>query len=160
MPGIPEVLRSNGALPLKNREFPPSMCAARRARSLLDRGVMPASVQHERANIYRLEVRGLLSKAEMEECERSLEEQLAHERAVRLLVVLDRFEGWEPNAAWNDLRFYVSHGDAIERIAIVGEQRWHDLAMMFASADLRKAPVAFFHDQAAAEARAWLSQDG
>jgi stage II sporulation SpoAA-like protein len=121
---------------------------------------MPASVQHERANIYRLEVRGLLKKAEMEECERSLEEQFANERAVRLLVVLDRFEGWEPNASWNDLRFYASRGDDIERIAIVGEERWRELAMMFASADLRKAPVEFFDNRAAAEARAWLSQDG
>lgn len=160
MPGIPEVLRSNGALPLENRAFPPFIRAARQARSLLGRMSMPAYVRHEHDNVYRLEVRGVLSKAEMEECERDLQQQFEHQPAVRLLVMLDRFEGWEPNAGWNDLRFYANHGDAIERIAIVGEQRWHDLAMMFASADLRRAPVAFFDNRAAAEARAWLSQDG
>jgi hypothetical protein len=53
--------------------------------------------------------------------------------------------------------FYMKHGDAITRIAIVGDERWRDLAMMFASADLRKAPVEFFPENAMAQARAWLS---
>lgn len=121
---------------------------------------MPASVQHERENVYRLELRGTLLKSEMDECQRQIAEEMARLGAVKLLVVLDDFEGWEPQAAWNDLSFYVSHGDAIGRIAIVGDPQWRDLTMMFASADLRRAPVEFFPEQDRAEARAWLSRDG
>ena len=51
----------------------------------------------------------------------------------------------------------MKHGDAIERIAIVGDPRWRDLTMMFASAELRRAPVEFFAAQDMARARAWLS---
>ena len=42
----------------------------------------------------------------------------------------------------------------IERIAIVGEERWKSEALMFAAADLRSAPVQFFPPRAMAEARA------
>jgi hypothetical protein len=77
--------------------------------------------------------------------------------AIRLLFVLDAFEGWEPHEGWSDLSFYVKHGDAIERIAIVGDERWKDEALMFASADLRKAPVEFFRTERLAGANDWLS---
>ena len=43
--------------------------------------------------------------------------------AVRLLIWLDEFEGWEPRDDWRDLSFYAKHGDAVERIAIVGDER-------------------------------------
>ena len=63
---------------------------------------------------------------------------------VRLLFVLDGFEGWEAEAAWNDLGFYVKHGDMVERIAIAGDERWRGHTMMFAGADLRKRPWSSF----------------
>jgi stage II sporulation SpoAA-like protein len=49
------------------------------------------------------------------------------------------------------------HGDRIERIAIVRPERWRNEALMFAGADLRKAPVEFFGEKALANARTWLS---
>jgi stage II sporulation SpoAA-like protein len=56
------------------------------------------------------------------------------------------------------LTFYVKHGDSIQRIAIVGDERWRDEARMFASADLRRASVEFFPLPALAEARRWLAE--
>jgi hypothetical protein len=76
---------------------------------------------------------------------------------VRLLFVLQGFEGWEPKDDWSDLSFYVKHGDRIERIALVGDERWRDETLMFAVADLRKAPVEFFPAHAVEDARAWLA---
>ena len=32
----------------------------------------------------------------------------------------------------NDLTFYVKHGEAIERIAIVGDEKWRTESLMFA----------------------------
>ena len=71
--------------------------------------------------------------------------------------MLDGFEGWDPRDDWRDLTFYVKHGAAIERIAIVGEERWRSEALMFAGADLRPAPVEFFAGDGLEPARAWLS---
>ena len=118
---------------------------------------MPMSMQHERDNIYRFEVSGVLKKSDLERSEALLVAEIGRIGSTRLLFVLKEFEGWEANPNWGDLTFYVKHGDSIERIAIVGDERWRGGALMFASADLRRAPVEFFSEGALAEARAWLS---
>lgn len=118
---------------------------------------MPICLERERGNVYRVDVRGMLRRSDLERCQEQLAGEMSRGGPVRLLFVLDGFEGWEPDARWNDLSFYVRHGDAIERIAILGPERWRDLTMMFAGADLRKAPVEFFREGADGEARAWLS---
>jgi hypothetical protein len=118
---------------------------------------MPITVQPERDNIYRLDVSGVLTKADFDRCQDALVAEIRRRGKIRLLFVLSAFEGWERNPAWGDLTFYVKHGDSIERIAIVGDERWRDEALMFASADLRRAPVEFFSAAALADARTWLS---
>src|SRR5262245_36642815 len=118
---------------------------------------MPVALRHEHGNIYGLEIRGTLAKADFEQCERVLAAEIERTGPVRLLVLLDGFQGWESPANWSDLSFYVKHGDNIERIEIVGDERWRSEALMFASADLRKGPVEFFAKGAIADARAWLA---
>jgi SpoIIAA-like len=118
---------------------------------------MPISMEHERDNVFRLDVRGILGQAELEESQKRLIAEMPRTGSVRLLFVLDGFEGWDPQARWNDLSFYVRHGDTIERIAIVGPERWRSETLMFAGADLRRAPVGFFVEGAVTEARAWLT---
>ena len=117
---------------------------------------MPIAMHHEGANTYRLDISGLLLRAEFRQCEAELTRELDRAGSAKLLCVLTAFEGWERHADWNNLAFYVKHGDAIERIAIVGDERWRDLTMMFASVDLRRAPVEFFSERDLARARAWL----
>jgi hypothetical protein len=119
--------------------------------------IVPLSIHHERDNVYRFEIRGTLTKAEMDQASAAVVVEMKRVGKVRLLFVLIGFKGWEKNQAWNDLTFYVQHGDQIERIAIVGDERWKSEALMFAAADLRSAPVQFFPSRAMAEARAWLS---
>ena len=118
---------------------------------------MPISMQHERDNIYRVEVSGVLKKSDLDRSQALLVAEMGRIGSTRLLFILQEFEGWEANPNWGDLTFYVKHGDSIERIAIVGDERWRSEALMFASADLRRAPVEFFSESALAEARAWLS---
>ena len=118
---------------------------------------MSMTLQHERDNVYRIDIRGTLNKKDLDRCQEALASEMARIGSVKLLFVLAGFEGWEPDAAWNDLTFYVKHGDTIERMAIVGEERWRGGALIFAGADLRKAPVEFFAPEAVAAARAWLA---
>ena len=116
---------------------------------------MPISLEHERDNVFRLDVRGMLRQTEFEQCQQRLTSEMARTGSARLLFVLDGFEGWDPQGCWNDLSFYVRYGDSIERMAIVGPERWRSETLMFAG--VRRAPVAFFVDGSIAEARAWLT---
>jgi SpoIIAA-like len=117
---------------------------------------MPIALKNDRDNVYRVEMSGLLRKRELDQCQGQLAAEMRRVGPVRLLIVLEGFEGWEPGANWNDLSFYMKHGDSIERLAIVGDERWRSEALMFAGVDLRKAPVEFFPANRAAEASAWL----
>jgi hypothetical protein len=118
---------------------------------------MPISLEHERDNVFRLDVRGMLRLTELEECQQRLTGEMARIGSARLLFVLDGFKGWDPQDRWNDLSFYVKYGDAIQRIAIVGPEQWRSETLMFVGADLRRAPVGYFVEGAIAEARAWLT---
>jgi len=120
---------------------------------------MPATLRREDRGRLVLAISGQLRKAELDDAQRQMLGLMRQDGtgAVRLLVLLDAFEGWERDARWNDLSFFVSHGDALERVAIVGEERWRDHALMFAAADLRKGPVEYFTPAEIAGARAWLA---
>lgn len=121
-----------------------------------DVSTMAIATHHEGGNLFRVEMRGRLRKAEMDRCQDDLAAEMARVGPVRLLFLLEGFEGWDPEDDWNDLSFYVKHGEAIERIAIVGPDRWRSETLMFAGADLRKAPVEFFPAQDISKARSWL----
>ena len=118
---------------------------------------MPIALQHEEGNVHRLDVTGVLRKQDFERCQASLLERMRRGGSVRLLFVLKNFEGWDTRDDWRDLTFYVRHGDAIERIAIVGDEQWRGESLMFAGADLRRAPVEFFSPDDVSGARAWLT---
>ena len=118
---------------------------------------MPISLESEGNRVYRLRMSGVLLKSELDRSELELALEIRRVGSVKLLCLLDDFEGWEPSAGWNDLTFYVKHGGDIDRIAIVGPPKWQTEALMFAAAGLRRGPVEYFPTQDLAHARAWLA---
>ncbi len=122
-------------------------------------GSVPISLEEETGRVFRIEMRGILRKADLDRCQSQLAGEMSRQAPVRLLFILDAFEGWEPGDNWSDLTFYATYGDCIERIAIVGDERWRSEALMFAGADLRRAPVEYFEGSSSDDgaARAWLT---
>ena len=119
---------------------------------------MPASIQHESGNIFRVRISGVLRQAELREVQAVAAREIGRLGAIRLLFVLEEFEGWERDADWGDLAFYAAHDKDIEKIAIVGDEKWRDHGMAFAGAGIRKAAVQFFRPADSNQARAWLLQ--
>jgi len=118
---------------------------------------VPIDMKPEGKNVYLLEMWGQVKKAEFQKCEERLAGEIGRVGPVKLLFNLAGFEGWETRSDWNDLKFFIQHGDSIEQIAIVGDDKWKSQAMMFAGAGLRKAPVEYFPEDSLAKARTWLS---
>jgi hypothetical protein len=118
---------------------------------------MPIVMHRESADTYRLDLSGVVRRSDFRQCEAELKRELDGGGSARLLCVLNGFAGWAPQDDWTDLGFYVNYGDAITRIAIVGDESWRPQMLMFAAADLRKAPVEFFSEGAITTARAWLA---
>jgi SpoIIAA-like len=105
---------------------------------------MPVQMKYEPNDICVLRISGILKRSEFGAEERALARHIDTGSKPRLLVILEKFESWERGADWNDLDFYIYHGDKISKIAIVAEPRWETLALAFAGAGLRRAPVKFF----------------
>lgn len=76
---------------------------------------------------------------------------------LRVLVTLEDFHGWERSPAWNDdAGFLPQHGERIARMALVGEERWRDDALLFVGKGFRDAEIAFFPEAARRRAEEWL----
>ena len=76
---------------------------------------------------------------------------------LRLLFEMVDFHGWEPGAAWDDLKFGVKHHANIERLAMVGDKQW-EKGLSAIWRPFTKAEVRYFDKSQAADARTWLER--
>lgn len=120
---------------------------------------MQITVNHEGGNLWVLRITGLLKKAELDAVQSSVWKQVSPGAKIRQLALLEDFQGWEKTEAWSDMSFMVEHGDDIERMAIVGDPKWRDEALLFVGAGIRRTAIQFFPSAQEAQARAWLAAD-
>lgn len=119
---------------------------------------MPVQIQYQPDDICVLRISGILKRSEFAAEQNALAHQIDSGSKPRLLIILENFAGWERGADWNDLDFMMSHGGKILKIAIVGEPRWETLALAFAGAGVRRAPVRFFQSNELRQTRSWLAE--
>jgi hypothetical protein len=117
---------------------------------------VPLQIQYQPDDICVLRISGILKRSEFAAEQSALARQIDSGSKLRLLVILENFEGWERGADWeNDLDFLFVHSEKISKIAIVAEPRWEALALAFAGAGVRRAPVKFFPPNELEQARNW-----
>ena len=119
---------------------------------------MPLKIQYQPNDVCVLRISGTLKQSEFGAEQSAIARKIDMGSKPRLLVILENFEGWERGADWNDLDFLISHGGKISKIAIVAEPRWETLALAFAGAGVRRAPVKFFPTSELEQARSWLAE--
>jgi hypothetical protein len=117
---------------------------------------MSTAIQKETGNIWQFRVSGVLKKAELDAAQAEAREQIARTGKIKVLLLLEDFQGWEKGADWGDMTFTDTYGDQIERIAIVGDPKWETETLMFIGAGFRRTAVKFFAPGEATQARAWL----
>lgn len=117
---------------------------------------MGAKIQQEKSNLRVLKITGLLRKSELDAALATEAEQWGPATPVKVLVIVEDFKGWERSADRGDLTFFETHGDQIDKIAIVADPQLETDLLMFAGAGFRRAPVKFFSANQLALARAWL----
>ena len=60
------------------------------------------------------------------------------------LALTENFKGWERGGSWDDFSFQSDQDVHIERMAIVGERQWEELALLFTAKGLRTFPIRVF----------------
>ena len=104
-----------------------------------------------------MRVRGKLSHDDYQSLVPMLESAIAEVEHPKINVFFDarEMEGWEPRAAWDDLKLGVKHGREFNRIAMLGNRQWQEWAARVGSWFIG-GEARFFEDEA--EAMAWLDE--
>jgi hypothetical protein len=119
---------------------------------------MPIQLTEESGgNVLAIRASGKLVKPDYELLVPAFERHVRAHGKVRLLFDMTGFEGWSAGAAWEDFKLGVEHYADIERLAILGERKWHHAMATFCG-PLTKAAVRYFDHTDAAAARAWLNE--
>ncbi len=119
---------------------------------------MSANLEQHADRVCVLRIGGELQKSELDAVQSQFVQMVADAGTVKLLVLLENFAGWERTEAWGDTDFFFSHGNVIEKIAVVGHPAWEAPVAAFTGAGLRKGPVKMFPETGESEARAWLAE--
>jgi hypothetical protein len=107
--------------------------------------------------LLQLKVRGMFKKADYDRIIQIAKEAIEREGKVHALVILEGFEGWERRGDWGDVSFMMEQGRHIEKMAIVGDEKWRDDAFAFTAKGFRATAIEFFTASRLSEARTWLS---
>ncbi|MHC1741586.1 MAG: STAS/SEC14 domain-containing protein [Syntrophobacteraceae bacterium] len=112
-------------------------------------------IRIEGAVVY-VKISGTMRLADQESLQKAGMGMIGQGVKVRLHVVLENFQGWEKGVDWGDVDFMMAHGNDIEKIALVGDERWKDELFAFVGKGLRTTAIEFFPMTAAAEADRWV----
>ena len=107
-------------------------------------------------NLIHIKLQGVMQVADQEALQAQARRLIAQGKKPRLLAILDDFQGWEKSDAWENIDFLMEHGDRVERMAIVGEERWKEEALTFVAKGLRKTEIEYFVPSALVLAEAWV----
>lgn len=109
------------------------------------------------SNVITIHVIGKLEKADYEQFIPELERLIQQHGKLRVLFDMKSFHGWEVSAAWEDLKLGMKHFNDIERLAMVGEERWqHGMAIFIKPFTM--AAVRYFDTPDQAQAKEWLAE--
>ncbi|MEQ8763941.1 MAG: STAS/SEC14 domain-containing protein [Planctomycetota bacterium] len=108
--------------------------------------------------IIEVNVSGKLEKADYEALIPVFEKEIEEHGKLRLLVLLDDFEGWSASALWEDIQFDVKHFRDFEKLAIVGDSKWHEGMSVFCR-PFTTAEIRYFDIADAGAAHQWIRAD-
>ncbi len=117
---------------------------------------MPVEIIDAAGKLLQIKIRGMLKKPDHQRIIQIAKEAIAREGKVKALVILEGFEGWERHEDWGDVSFMMEQGQNIEKMAIVGDEKWRDDALAFTAKGFRPTAIEFFPESRLDEARRWL----
>ncbi len=108
-------------------------------------------------NIFAFRVSGKLTDEDYQEFLPRLDALIEEYGKISLLFELDDFKGWDMKAAWDDLKYGLDHEEDFERIAVVGEKRWHRWITKFGNL-MTRTEIRYFDRDDLQKAWDWLRE--
>ena len=110
----------------------------------------------ENNNLAVFNVSGKLGKDEHEQILLEIESIIQKTGQIKILVLLNNFEGWEKAEGWEDTSVSDRIDPHIGKFAIVGDEKWRDMVSLFTLKGMRPVPIEYFGEDQEDTARQWL----
>ncbi len=111
-----------------------------------------------RGKILIIRLRGELKGKHLDESAELIDEKMAENENVPLLIDLRHFDGSEDlSTAWRHFKMVTHYGDRVEKIGVVGALDWQKVAVAMVS-PFTKAKERFFEPDEVDEALRWLRE--
>jgi hypothetical protein len=121
------------------------------------RGRMVLRLGLEPPNLVIATIAGIVTSQEQAELVAFIRSAISITGSVRVLLCLDSFAGWHPNARLDRDDLWLHDDEGVSRIAIVGPQGWKATVLTLLAQPVRRVPIAYFITEPAA--RTWLGLD-
>ena len=120
---------------------------------------MSIEIVNASKGVLTFKVTGQLNQAEFAAAQKRAGEIIRQQGKVRLLVLIENFVGMEKAGDWGDVSFQADYDAFIEKLAIVGDRKWEDVALLFTGKGVRRVPIEYFPPADLAKARTWLADN-
>ena len=103
-----------------------------------------------------LRISGTLTFAEYVDWQKKAAEIIRQQGKMRCLILIENYLGTEKEGNWGDVSFAMEYDDRIEKMAIVGNKEFKEMALLFTAKGLRPFPIEYFEPADLPKAKAWL----
>lgn len=114
-------------------------------------------IEGQDGKVLEVHVHGKLSHDDYRRFVPEFERLIQQHGKIRVLFEMSQFHGWEARALWDDIKFDWKHFADIERLAMVGDQKWEKWMAGFCR-PFTTARIRYFDHGHEDAARAWLGE--
>lgn len=106
-------------------------------------------------NVVGMRLSGKLTDADYKEIVPQFEKAIEKWGKISVLWLMEDFHGWDAHAVWDDLKAWGQFHGKMERIAMVGENRWEKWMTKLTGA-FHLADIKYFDHESQEAALEWL----
>lgn len=117
---------------------------------------MSAEMVNWRDGMLTIRISGMLARDELAALQDAVAPLVRGHGHARFLILVEDFQGWQPGEDWSDVSF-MENDPFIEKMAIVGDRRWEELASTFTAKGMRPFTIEYFSPGEGELALAWLA---
>jgi hypothetical protein len=118
---------------------------------------MSAEIIDVSDRVVTFRITGQLTYSEFAAAQEHATDLIRRQGKMRFLVLVENFIGTAKAGNWGDLSFQAQNDPFIEKIAIVGDQKWEDLALLFTGKGVRPVAIEYFPPADLEKARTWVA---
>ncbi|MCX7067286.1 MAG: STAS/SEC14 domain-containing protein [Methylococcales bacterium] len=119
---------------------------------------MSAKIINHTDGIVTLKITGLFTYPDQLIFQNALIDMIPVQK-ISVLTIFEDFQGWSNDDRWEDISFQEQSDPYIKKMALVGEEKWRELALMSVGAGFRDFPIGYFQTAELDRAKDWLMKD-